>query len=63
MDSKDILLVSNKDLPAVDYLSQRHRFVRLPFRDSLSALDDNDEIIVLALVVALALLSVSTHDC
>lgn len=57
-----IVLVGDKDLPSVDDLCQRHRLVCLPFRDGLSALDEDNEVVVLALVVDLGLLCVSSHD-
>jgi len=51
--------VSDKDLPAVYNLSQRNRFVSLPFGNGLSALNEDDEVVILALVVDLRLCSVS----
>lgn len=56
-----IVLVSDEDLKPADYLSQRNRLVVLPILYSLSIVDHDDEIVLLALVVNLRLRTVSTR--
>jgi hypothetical protein len=56
--------VGDKHLPGVDNLCQRDRLVALPRLKLLGALDKDNEVLVLALVVYLCLLVVSAgHDC
>jgi len=55
------LLVGNEDLEAVDDLSKGDALVLLPVLDSLAALDEDDEVLALALVVAPDLSGVSAH--
>lgn len=58
------LLVGNEDLEAVDNLSKRDALVLLPVLDCLAALNEDDEVLALALVVAPDLSRVSAHvDC
>jgi hypothetical protein len=55
------LLVGDKDLEAVDNLSERHALVLLPLLNGLDALDEDNEVLAVALVVALGLGGVSAH--
>jgi hypothetical protein len=55
------LLVGDEDLEAVDDLSERHALVLLPLLNGLGALDEDNEVLALALVVALGLGGVSAH--
>ena len=55
------LLVGDKDLEAVDDLSERHALVLLPVLNGLDALDEDNEVLAGALVVALGLGGVSAH--
>jgi hypothetical protein len=55
------LLVGDEDLEAVDDLSERHALVLLPLLNGLGALDEDNEVFALALVVALGLGGVSAH--
>jgi hypothetical protein len=55
------LLVSDKDLEAVNDLSERDALVLLPVLNGLSALSEDDEVIAVALVVDSDLGSVSAH--
>jgi hypothetical protein len=54
-------LVGNKDLPAAHNLSERNRGVLLPVLDGLCAINQNDEVVLGALVVDLGLGSVSAR--
>lgn len=56
-------LVRDENLPAADNLGQRDGLVALPRLQLLRALDKDNEVLVLALVVHLGLLVVSAgHD-
>jgi len=55
------LLVGNEDLEAVDNLCERNALVLLPLLNGLGALDEDNEVLALALVVALGLGGVSAH--
>jgi len=55
------VLVGDKDLEAVDDLSERHALVLLPVLNGLDALDEDNEVLAGALVVALGLGGVSAH--
>jgi hypothetical protein len=53
--------VGDEDLEAVDDLSERHALVLLPLLNGFGALDEDNEVLALALVVALGLGGVSAH--
>lgn len=53
----------HKDLPAIDDLCEGHAGVLLPVLDGLGALDEDDEVVAVALEVDLDLLSVSAARC
>jgi hypothetical protein len=53
--------VGDEDLEAVDNLSKGNALVLLPVLDGLAALDEDDEVLALALVVAPDLSGVSAH--
>jgi hypothetical protein len=53
--------VGDEDLEAVDDLGEGHALVLLPLLHGLGALDEDDEVLALALVVALGLGGVSAH--
>jgi len=55
------VLVGNEDLEAVDNLCERNALVLLPLLNGLGALDEDNEVLALALVVALGLGGVSAH--
>jgi hypothetical protein len=55
------LLVGDEDLEAVDDLGEGHALVLLPLLNGLGALDEDNEVLALALVVALGLGGVSAH--
>ena len=55
------LLVGDKDLEAVDDLSERHALVLLPVLNGLDALNEDNEVLAGALVVALGPGGVSAH--
>lgn len=57
------LLVGDEDLPAIHDLRKRNRFVLLPVLDGLVRVDEDDEVILLALVVDLSLLRGSARHC
>lgn len=58
------ILVGDEDLESADDLSKRNRFVGLPLLCRLHILNEDDEVLVLALVVDLGLWYFSTsHDC
>jgi hypothetical protein len=57
------VLVGDKDLPAVDDLSERDRLVGLPVTDGLSRLDKDNVVVVVSLEVNLDLGGVSSHIC
>ena len=54
-------LVRDKDLPAVHDLRERDRGVLLPVLYRLGAFDEDDEVVIRALVVHFGLLVVSTR--
>jgi hypothetical protein len=58
-------LVRDKDFPPAHNLCERNRRVLLPVLDGFRAVDEDDEVVVLALVVHLGLLVVSARhiDC
>lgn len=53
------LLVGNKDLESLDDLGKRNALVALPVAGGLEVVDKDDEVLVLALVVDLGLLSLA----
>ena len=53
--------MGDEDLEAVDNLSKGNALVLLPVLDGLAALDEDDEVLALALVVAPYLSGVSAH--
>lgn len=53
--------MGDEDLEAVDDLGEGHALVLLPLLHGLGALDEDDEVLALALVVALGLGGVSAH--
>lgn len=56
--------VSDEDLEAAHELGQRDRLVGLPLLGLLDIVDEDHEVLVLSLVVALVLACFSTnHDC
>lgn len=57
------LLVGDEDLPSADDLSKRYALVALPLLDSIGTVDEDDKIVLLALVVDLGLSSVASHVC
>lgn len=59
------LLVGNQDLETADNLCEGNAGVLLPVLESLGAVDEDNEVFGLALVVDLGLLSVATShvDC
>jgi hypothetical protein len=58
------LLVGDEDLERADDLCQRDGFIGLPVLCRLCIIDEDDEILVLALVVDLGLLCfTASHDC
>jgi hypothetical protein len=58
------LLVGDEDLERADDLGERDGLVGLPVLCRLYIIDEDDEVLVLALVVDLGLLSfASGHDC
>lgn len=57
------LLVRHEDLPAADDGCKGDRLVLLPVLHSLSRVDEDDEVVTLALVVDLALGFVSARHC
>lgn len=58
------LLVGNKDLERADNLRKRDRLIGLPVLGRLDIVNEDDEVLVLALEVDLNLLDVSaSHDC
>lgn len=59
------VLVGDQDLKAADNLGERNAGVLLPLLDSFCAVNEDDEVLGLALVVDLGLLSVATShvDC
>ena len=55
--------MSDKNLEAADDLRQRDRSIILPLLDCLHVVDEDDKVVLLALVVHLRLVSVSArHD-
>ena len=58
------LLVGDEDLECADDLGERDALVGLPILCRLCIVDEDDEVLVLALVVDLGLLTfASGHDC
>ena len=53
--------MGDEDLEAVDDLGEGHALVLLPLLNGLGALDEDDEVLALALVVAPDLSGVSAH--
>ena len=53
--------MGDKDLEAVDDLSERHALVLLPVLNSLCVLSEDNEVVAVALVVDSDLGSVSAH--
>lgn len=53
--------MSDEDLEAADDLGEGHALVLLPVVDSLDAVGEDDEVVLVALVVDLDLGSVSAH--
>jgi len=62
-DTVVAVLVRHEDLPAADDGCQGDGLVILPVADSLSRVDEDDEVVALALVVDLALGFVSARHC
>lgn len=56
-------LVGNQDLETADDLGKGNAGVLLPLLDSLAAVDEDNEVLGLALVVDLGLSSVATSHC
>jgi hypothetical protein len=59
LGAQAVLLVSNEDLEAADDLGERNAGVALPVLDSLGAVDEDNEVLSLALVVDLVLHSIA----
>lgn len=58
------LLVGDKDLERAHNLCERDRLIRLPVLGRLDIVNEDDEVLVLALEVDLNLLCLSaSHDC
>lgn len=57
------LLVRDEDLPAIHDLRQRDGLVGLPVLGDLRILDEDDVVVVLALVVDLCVLRIAPHGC
>jgi hypothetical protein len=58
------LLVRNEDLERTNELRERDTLILLPLLESLSIVDEDDEVVFLALVVDLGVLCFSpSHDC
>lgn len=55
--------MGDKDLPAADDLSERNALVVLPVLDGLDVVDEDDEVLLLALVVDLGLGVVAASHC
>jgi len=62
-DALGAMLVGHEYLPAADDLGEGDSLVALPLLDVLGAVDEDDEVILLALIVDFGLAGVSTrHD-
>jgi hypothetical protein len=56
-------LVGDEDLEGVDNVCQWNTLVRLPVLQGLSIVNEDDEVVLLALVVDLDLLSFTASHC